>query len=231
MSRVLSFCFLLVLFAASRPHAATTEVEDLRDVEAAALAFARAQTSTLPGRVEIAGGRPDPTMQLPRCDRLQPFLPPNGRLWGRSLVAVRCSEPVQWVVQVPVTVQVYAAVVVTARPVGRNQILSEGDVTQQEMELTRLPLGVVTGLDDAVGRRSITALPAGTALRPDMLKAPPVVLQGQPVQLIYKGEGFRVNGEGRSLSDAAIGDRAQVRTPSGKVLRGIVIEKGVVQVQ
>jgi flagella basal body P-ring formation protein FlgA len=77
----------------------------------------------------------------------------------------------------------------------------------------------------------VAALPAGATLRPDMLRAPFAVAQGQSVKLLFLGEGFRVSSEGRSLSNASIGQPAQVRTASGKVVKGTVQAPGVVEVR
>jgi flagella basal body P-ring formation protein FlgA len=228
---VVHLCFPLALAISACSDPAYADFQDVHEIEVAALGFARQHTAHLPGRVEVTADGLDTSLQLIRCTALHTFLPANARLWGRSLVGVRCAQPASWSVQVPVTVQVRAQIVMTARPVGRNQVLSAADLTRREMDHTRLPLGVLLEVQEAVGRRTLTALPAGSPLRPDMIKSPLAVMQGQIVQLVYKGEGFRVNGEGRSLSDAAVGEQAQVRTQGGKLVRGVVIDKGVVQVQ
>ena len=92
-------------------------------------------------------------------------------------------------------------------------------------------MSVLTAAAEAVGRSSVAALPAGAVLRPDMLRAPHAVLQGQEVRLIFHGQGFQVGSAGRSLSDAAVGQPARVRTASGKVVTGIVQGPGVVEVK
>jgi len=209
----------------------TAQALDLRDIEARALAHARQQTAALPGRVEISTAILDRAVQLPACARTEAFTPPNMRLWGNSVVGVRCVEGSSWSIQIPVNVRVFAPVVVTARAIGRHQVLTQADLAQQTMDLTRLPLGLLTELEQAVGKRTVAALPAAAPLRGDMLRAPIGVEQGQSVQIIYRGQGFQVKGEGRSMSNASIGESVRVRTPSGKILKGVVVETGVVQVQ
>ncbi len=219
-------CLNLPLHARADPAA-----QDLSVLARAAEDYAKARTADLPGHKEISVAPLDPRTRLAKCDDPQPFLAPSARLWGSSSVGLRCSSPVAWTVFVPVTVRVFAEVVVTARAVGRGQKLGATDLATQTMDLTQLPVGVMTVVDEAVGRTAIAALPAGAALRADMLRAPNAVLQGQEVRLIYQGEGFQVGSTGRSLSDAAVGQAARVRTASGKVVKGIVQGPGVVEVK
>lgn len=200
-------------------------------IAAEALAFARSHTADLPGKVDVGIGKFDHTVRVPRCNRLDAYLPPNARLWGKSIVGVRCQDPLDWSLQIPVMVRVTAPVVITARPVARRQVLSEADLTQRTMEVSQLPLGLITDMDQALGHRTVAALAAGTALRGDMLKSAPVITQGQTVKLLYKGDSFHISGEARALADASLGEQVAVRAASGKVLRGIAVEKGVVQVQ
>jgi flagella basal body P-ring formation protein FlgA len=90
---------------------------------------------------------------------------------------------------------------------------------------------LITAAQAAVGKLTLAALPAGASLRPDMLRAPFAVAQGQQVRVLFQGEGFRVGSEGRALSSAAVGEAAQVRTASGKVVKGTVQAPGVVEVR
>lgn len=213
------------------PAAVQAQWQDLEELERAAERFARSQVPTQPGRVEITVAPLDRGMRLGQCEKLQAFLPPNGRLWGASNVGLRCLAPHAWSVFVPVTVRVYAQAVVTSRPVGRGQPLTADDLAQRTVDLTREPLGLITAPDAAIGKVAVAALPAGATLRPDMLRAPLAVTQGQHVQLLYQADGLRVSSEGRSLTNAAVGERAQVRTATGKVVRGIVQAPGIVEVR
>lgn len=225
--RALAIVVLMMICASS----AWSEWEAPDRIAAAALAFARSHSINLSGKVDVELGRFDRSVRVPRCDRLEAYLPPNARLWGKSVVGVRCQGPMDWSLQVPVIVRVMAPVVVTARPIARRQILSEADLAQRTMDVSQMPLGLVTEIDQALGHRTIAALAAGTPLRGDMLKSAPAVTQGQTVKLLYKGESFNISGEARALNDASLGEQVAVRATSGKVLRGIAIEKGVVQVQ
>ena len=220
---------LLLVFAL--PAAGQPQWQDLGELERAASSYARAQVPRQPGRIEIAIASIDPRTQLPRCENLQPFLPPNAKMWGSTNVGLRCTRPASWSLFVGVTVRVFAEVVVTAHAVGRQQVLAAEDLATRTVDLTQQPLGLITDPAAVIGRITQAALPAGATLRPDMLRAPLAVTQGQTVRLLFRGDGFHVSSEGRSLSNAAVGEPAQVRTGSGRVVKGIVHSPGVIEVR
>ncbi|MEZ5703721.1 MAG: hypothetical protein R3E42_19780 [Burkholderiaceae bacterium] len=66
-------------------------------------------------RPEVMGSL-DSRLRLAPCQRIEPFLPPGTRLWGRSRVGLRCLEGrVHWKVYVPVTIKTWGPASV-ARP-------------------------------------------------------------------------------------------------------------------
>jgi flagella basal body P-ring formation protein FlgA len=212
------------------PSAAAGQWQDLTEVQRCAEAFAQAQLQTPVGRAEITAAPLDPRSKLPRCDNLQAFLAPGVKLWGSTNVGVRCMRPEAWSVFVPVMIKVMADVVVTSRPISRGQTLSAGDLTLQNADLTQLPGRVFTDLHQVIGRTATAALPVGFVLRADTLRAPYAVFSGQLVRVVFEGEGFSVGAEGRALANAGVGEPVQVRTASGKTLKGVVRGPGLVVV-
>ena len=49
-------------------------------------------------RVEVTLGELDPRLRLAPCNRIDPFVPPGQRLWGRSKVGLRCADGARWTV-------------------------------------------------------------------------------------------------------------------------------------
>lgn len=190
----------------------------------------RTQTRGLPGRVNYTIGQLDPRTQLTPCPAVEAFLPPGNRLWGRISVGVRCLAEGGWTVYVPVQVSVTANFLVSARPLSPGQILGINDVVTQSGDLASLPGGVLTDVQQALGKTVKNGISAGQPLRADMLTAPLVVQQGQTVKVISRGAGFSVSSEGRAMNNAAEGQVAQVRTPSGQTVSGIARPGGVVEI-
>jgi flagella basal body P-ring formation protein FlgA len=228
--RAAAVCAAALLLAAQGARA-QPQWQDLDELRRAAESFAQAQLAALPGRAEVEVGALDPRTRLARCESLQSFLAPGARLWGNSNVGVRCVRPHAWSIFVPVNVRVSAEVLVTARPIGRGQTLAEADLVTQTVDLTRWPIGLLSDPAQALGRAPVAALPAGVPLRADMLRAAYVVTQGQRVKIVFQGEGFSATSEGRALGNAALGEPVQVRSASGKVLKGVVHAPGMVEVK
>jgi flagellar basal body P-ring formation protein FlgA len=225
--------FLLLLLTVGAVLASAdsrAQTPDTAEISRVVEAFVRAQTGTLPGRVEIGQGPVDPRLKLARCESVEAFLPAGSRLWGNSAVGVRCLRPAKWSFFVPVEVRVWTDVVVSTRALTRGQTLVSSDLAVQTLDLTQLPQGVFTDQGPLVGKLVSTRVSGGTPLRPDMLRAAPVILQGQTVRLVFMGSGLNVSSEGRALANAGVGEPLQVRTVSGKVIKGIVQGPGVVAV-
>jgi len=192
--------------------------------------FLREQTRGLPGTVETAIGQLDPRMQTSACAAPQVFLPPGNRLWGKTMVGVRCPAPNSWTIYVPVQVSVRGDYLVTARTLAAGQAIADTDLATRQGDLTTLPAGFLTSPAQAVGKTMKNGLAAGLPLRTDQLLAPPVILQGQDVRLIYRGNGFSASNEGKALNSAAEGQLVRARTASGQTVSGTARSGGTVEV-
>jgi len=120
---------------------------------------------------------------------------------------------------------------VAARALTQGRPLELSDLSIQEGDLGQLPGAVVTDPAQALGRVLTLSVAPGQVLRQDLLRSPPVIQHGQSVTLRSQGPGFRVSTEGKALSNAAEGQLAQVRTPSGHTVRGIARAGAIVDIQ
>lgn len=208
-------------------HAAHGAQESLT---AAVERFLITQTRGLPGKVSIAIGELDPRLQVAPCSAYESFLPPGTRLWGRATIGVRCLAPSPWTIYVPVQIRVVGDHVVTARPLNAGQTLAVEDLALRSGDLTVLPTGVLTSLEQAAGKVLRNTLGGGQPLRSDMLLAPFVVQQGQDVRLVTHGRGFSVSSEGKALNNASEGQVARARAPNGQTVSGIARSGGIIEV-
>ncbi len=207
---------------AQQPHAT---------IQRAIEEYVRTQTNGLPGTTTISAGAIDPRLTLAACGAMEVFTPTGSRLWGPTSVGVRCGAPLPWTIYVAVTVRVTGAYVVTARPIPGGQIVSQGDLTLTQGDLTRMPAGVVTDMAQAIGKTVVAPVAGGQALRADLLRTPNAILQGQNVKVVSAGSGFRVSADGKAVTNAAVGQVAQVRMNSGQTLSGIAQADGSVEIK
>lgn len=223
---------LLLALLQNVPAAASgAEPQSAPAIKSAVESFLRRETVGLPGTVSFAVGAVEPRLNLPACAALEPFVPAGTRLWGNATVGVRCNGAQPWIIYVPVEVRVAADVVHSARPLAQNQPIGAADLVMQKANLTQFPAGVLTDMRHAVGKTLSSSIAGGQPLRQDMLRAPTVIQQGQPVKLRVQGRGFRVSAEGRALTAAADGQAVQVRVQSGQVVSGVARNGGVVEMR
>ena len=192
------------------------EWQSLDEVTTAVERFVRQKTVNIAGEASIGITSPDPRLHLGKCNSLETWLPSGNKLWGRVSVGVRCREPVAWSIYVPVMVKVSGSALVAARPIGKGQVLEAPDVQPQVRDLTQHPGGVLTSPDQAVGKTAATSIHAGDLLRPEMLRLPLAIRQGQQVMLVAQGAGFKVSSEGTAMGNATAGQVVPVKTRSGQ---------------
>lgn len=217
------FVALLLLFS---PPLFAAEFDAVTDT---AERYVRLQTQGLPGKVSISMGKLDVT-RLPPCTAHEAFAPPGTRFVGKTLIGVRCLGPNIWSVLVPAHIAVSGNYVTTTRPLAAGQLVQPGDLATMSGDLSQLPTGIVTDPTSAVGKTLRNSLGAGQPLRSDQLLPTLVIRQGQSVRVISQGAGFAVSSEGKAINNAAEGQVAQVRMPSGQTLSGIAKADGSVEI-
>jgi len=213
------------------PQALANDRQDLSALARLAEAYVRKESAGLPGNVSFSVTPLDNRLSLPQCPAPEAFMPPGGRLWGKSAVGIRCLAPTAWTIYASVQVEVNAEYVVSARPLAPGESINAQDLAVMRGDLARLPAGVIVDPQHAVGKQLGLGLGAGQPLRRDMLREPLVVAQGQGVKIVSAGPGFRVSVDGRALGNAAEGQHVQVRSPSGQTVSGIARAGGVVEVR
>lgn len=192
--------------------------------------FLQMQAAGYPGKVTISVGTIDANLRLAACADVQAFLPSGSRAWGKTSVGLRCSVPSAWTIYVQSTVSVMAQYLVAAVPLAQGHAITSQDLIFEVGDLTQLPAGIYTSIDQAVGRIVNISMMAGTILRQEMVKIAPIVQQGQTVMISSGGKGFRVTAEGKALTKANEGQLVQVKVASGQVVTGVVRQGGQIEV-
>ncbi|KAF7599637.1 MAG: flagella basal body P-ring formation protein FlgA [Candidatus Dactylopiibacterium carminicum] len=221
-SRLILCCLPLLL------HTAMASADDA--FAEVARAFLERQTNEYPGTVTI---QLSPTPELARgtpCRRWQASLPPGVRAWGRFSLSMRCTTGATRSLYLAVEVRVAGDYLVTARPVSNGQVLGNEDLTTAHGELTELPGNAIFSMQEAIGRHTALALPAGRALQGNHLRPLTLIRAGDTVFLRTSGQGFSVSNEGRALNAAGPGQTVRVRLSSGRIITAIASEPGVAEV-
>jgi flagella basal body P-ring formation protein FlgA len=183
--------------------------------------FLEREATGLPGRVAIELGALDPLARPAPCAQLEPFLPAGARLWGRSTVGLRCSDGTPWSAFLPVTVRVFARVLVANRALPAGHPLATEDYRAEEIDLTQHAVGLLQDPGYADHRVLSRPIATGQPLRREHFRPRPLVSVGDPVRLVYQGSGFSLSTDARALGTATDGESVRVQTESGRVVTGI----------
>ena len=192
--------------------------------------FMQVQIKGLPGVASYSVGTISNSERLTACQNLQVGLPRGGRLWGKTHIVVRCEDSPGWSLYVPVKVKVVGPYLVAGRALRQGQLVDAADIAVQQGDLTELPGGTLTDMQQATGRTLVGSVAAGQPVRSDLLRQALIVRQGQTVKIVSKGHGFEVASEGEALNNASPGQVVRVRLASGRLISGVAEGEGTVAV-
>jgi flagella basal body P-ring formation protein FlgA len=173
-------------------------------------------------RVEVVVGELDPRLHLAPCDRIEPYLPPNVRLWGKSRIGLRCKGGrVAWNVYLPVTVKVWGRALVVPAGAAAGSVVADADLDEAEVDLAEEFTATFLDRKLVVGRTLAQALRPGQALRQAHIKSRQWLAAGETVKLVAAGDGFALEGVAQAITNGVEGQPARARTESGHVVTGV----------
>jgi len=172
----------------------------------------------------------DPSMNLPACPggTIEVLSAPNVRLWGRSLIQLRCLKAA-WLYNIPLIVRVYGDYVISTRYLQAGNRLSSSDMRVINGDLTSVQDDVIRAPKEADDRVLTRPIQMGMPIGLNDLRETAVIKVGDPVTILLKGRDFQVTGSGVAQSQGMINDMVRVRLNDGQVLQGKIIRPGVVE--
>jgi flagella basal body P-ring formation protein FlgA len=159
--------------------------------------------------------------------------PRNRQLMGRCPLAIAFSINGQaqkklWATAI---IEVLAPVVVTRKPLGRYQPITEDDIEVQTLDLANLPPNVLSNPEAAVGKRTKRAIGSQAPLVADLIELPPLVKRGDLVTIIAESESLKITTLGQVKKKGCLGERIPVvNLDSKKILHAFVIDSNTVKV-
>lgn len=233
----LTFCLPLlttVLLTAAGPsvQAGTGSWQTTASIRAIAESHARSSLSRPGLNVQASVGALDSRLKLARCDQpLQAFTPPNTEIRQSLVIGVRCRGTSPWKVYVPVKLTARRQVLVTSRPLGRGETLSEKDVRLESRDITTTRGAYLTEVSQLQGKILKRTVPEGRLVTADLLNDEDIIKRGQRVTLLVSQSGFMVQMAGTALSDGTINERIRVENASSRrTVEGIVRSPKLVEV-
>lgn len=182
-------------------------------------------------RLQIEVGKIDPRLKLAACDRLEYFLPPGSKEWGKLTVGVRCLTPRPWTIYVATNVRAFGDYVSTTKALASGQQISANDLQLTKGEISNFAPGLITQPDKAIGKTLLTSQAAGVSLHQLMFKLIPLIQSGQSVKIFTTGAGFLATNDGIAINNAAEGQLVRARTNSGQIISGYATAAGSIEVK
>ena len=163
----------------------------------------------------------------------QVVAPRSGQLMGKCSIAVDLSVNGQphKKVWATATIEILGPVVVTRKPLGRHKPITEDDIELQTMDLSDLPVDVLTDPGVVLGKRARRAIGAQTPLRADLIELPPLVKRGDLVVIVAEANGLKITTRGQVKKRGRLGELIPViNMDSKKILYARVIDSNTVKV-
>ena len=204
--------------ATALPDNLAAEVQRLAR-DAAVIVWGDAAT---PPRIEVVLGRLDPRLRLAPCQQILPYLPAGTRPLGRTRMGLRCARgQTAWNVTLPISVKVWAPSLVASTALPAGTVLEARHLVSAEVDLAERADPAIALPQAALGRILARGLAAGEALRRTDLKTRLWFSAGDTVRIVAVGPGYAISSEGQAMGPGLEGQRARVRTESGRIISGV----------
>ena len=224
LARALRACVLPILLASTSPvyGADLTQIVD---------AHVRQRLGVAENRLVVSvRASPAQTSKARRCRQLTAFDPPGAKFARRGYVGVRCATTPIWRMWIPVHIQRFGALAVSARALARGSIVAAADIKMIEGDIAALPTDAVIDPGRLIGKEVTQTIAAGKSIRIRQLRTPRLIQRGDSVQVVIKGHGYQASSRGVALAAGGLDENVKVRMPSGVVLSGRVSSAGRIAV-
>ena len=185
-------------------------------------------------RYEISINRLDPRLRLPLCpdQEISAQLESPEVPIGRVTVRVSCeSRDTPWRLFVPATVDLFQQVVISTRPLARQEVISAGDIALRERSVGQLSGGYLLQPEQAIGLRVRRPISADSVISPNQLEQDEAVKRGDRVVISAANSRVAVRMPGEALESGSIGQQIRVRnTRSERTVRARITAPGQVEV-
>ncbi len=232
---------LILFLGVTSQSVADTSVDDVQDIEKLQLHVLNHTADhyravfgeeKFKDDIQLNVGRIDSRLRLAKCDdnlTLKIKEPPHN---ARNItVKTTCAGSRRWTVYVPVSIDVFADVLVSTRSLQRGDILEESDVTYQRMNTSSVGRGHIESFPRALGMEIKRPIKSGDVVRLSYLTKPDIVRKGQTVVVSSKSRFLSVETSGIALVNGHMGERIKVKNErSNRVVDAEVVAPGKVTI-
>lgn len=180
--------------------------------------------------ISVQAGALDSRTQLSKCRQAVDidFAPGQG-IRARTTLSLHCPDTPGWRLYLPMSIRQRQAVWVARNSIANGTALQASQWQRETRDISNLPASVITD-DNLAGYQTRMTVAAGAVLTEALVAGKTVIKRGQSVSVLAIHGSIVITASGEALTDAAIGERIQVRNrSSGRVIEAIVINAEQVQ--
>ncbi|MCP4414236.1 MAG: flagellar basal body P-ring formation protein FlgA [Gammaproteobacteria bacterium] len=194
-----------------------TEIQNLQQLKSIAENFIHHNLQTNSDRkYKIQSGKLDPRLRLVNCDSLpEAFTPPGSRLQGNTTVGIRCNSPKPWSIYIPVKIAIYQQAMVATIKLARGHILSDDDITLEEVDVSRIRGQVFSNMAPLTGTKLKTSVQPGQVLDTTQVC---LVCKGDTVTITADDQLISISMSGVALNDGSKGDIIRVQNNASRLI-------------
>jgi flagellar basal body P-ring formation protein FlgA len=178
-------------------------------------------------KIDIKIGELDPRLALAPCQKIEPFIPQGTKLWGKTIIGIKCLDGAKWSVTLPIQVSIFGQAWVATKNLSAGSLANAEDYRREHTELTKESGSPVSDINTLIGNLLNRSVLAGQVLRLEHLKLAPTIKSGDTVKVRVTGQGFSASYDAIALNAAADGQTLRVRSENGKILSGALRERGI----
>ncbi|MEM9101755.1 MAG: flagellar basal body P-ring formation chaperone FlgA [Pseudomonadota bacterium] len=162
----------------------------------------------------ITFGKIDSRLQFPRCDiPLIAFWPKGSRYQGRTTVGVECTGKNFWKYYLSAKIQIIEKAVISNRRLNRGEVISTGDLTTIEVDITQVRGAAFSDIHEVAGTRVKRTISRNQMIIPAQICA---VCRGDRVKISANTETVAVQIDGTARQDGIVGDSILVENLSSR---------------
>ncbi len=105
----------------------------------------------------------------------------------------------------------FESVVCTRRSLKRGSVIVEDDISTKRRNISKLPVNVLTTMQDIIGKRLRQTLKADTVLLANMVEDPPLIKRGDRVTIVAESPTLQVTALGVAQTKGGVGDQIRVK--------------------
>lgn len=185
-------------------------------------------------KVHVSTGKIDSRLTLPACadDQLQVFNPYKSAMIQTTTMGIKCKEATNhWTIYVPIDISLIKTVIAAKNPIRRGSRINQDDLYEAEMDVQQLKQGYFKENKKVIGLIAKHNIKEGAAITPYNLQLPKLVLKGERVSIVAKGESFKISMDGVAMEEGTLGESVRVKNLSSqRIIEASVASRKVVEI-